>query len=99
MNNYANLMIEQGKLVKAEQIHQKVLAMRLRIFGNDHPATLISINNCADCLSKMGQWTDATLMFAEARTGLLAKLGEDHPWTTACADAFRCHEQRMAQEE
>ena len=44
-----------GKLEVAEALYREVLASRQRVLGPDHPSTLNSKNNLANCLDDQGK--------------------------------------------
>ena len=55
--------------------------MKRRILGDEHPETLLSINNMAKMLHEQGRMTEAEPLFREALTGLRQALGSRHPNT------------------
>jgi hypothetical protein len=44
-----------GKCEVAEAMYREVLASRQRVLGLDHPSTLLSTNNLANCLDDQGK--------------------------------------------
>ncbi|MCH8146599.1 MAG: serine/threonine protein kinase [Planctomycetes bacterium] len=57
------------------------LETRRRVLGNDHPDTLISINNMGVLLLAMGKLDEAEPYYREALEGNRRVLGDDHPFT------------------
>ena len=48
MNNLADTLRAQGDLNGARELQEKVLEIRRRILGEEHPDTLTSMNNLAE---------------------------------------------------
>ena len=46
--------------------HRRALEARERTLGADHPSTLDSVNNLANCLKDMGQLKDAEALHRRA---------------------------------
>lgn len=59
MNNIAVALSSSGDHAKALKIHQKVLDIRERVLGDQHPETLASINNLANTMAAEGQFQEA----------------------------------------
>jgi hypothetical protein len=47
MNNLAIVLYALGEVVAARELDEKVLAVRRRVLGEEHPDTLTSMNNLA----------------------------------------------------
>jgi hypothetical protein len=45
MNNLANVYAQQGEYGKAETLHTRILEIRRRVLGPEHPDTLMSMLN------------------------------------------------------
>jgi eukaryotic-like serine/threonine-protein kinase len=67
-----------GELEKAEIQHREAVEKNRRIFGDDHPETLISIDSLAITLQKLGRYDEAEALFIEALEGMRRVLGDDH---------------------
>ncbi|KAF9556642.1 hypothetical protein CPC08DRAFT_752398 [Agrocybe pediades] len=79
MHKLAICLKNQGKLVEAEEMYSKVIALRTKILGDDHPSTLTSRSDLGSLYMAKGQWEEAKaiiLPILEARTR-----GDDHPST------------------
>jgi hypothetical protein len=55
MNNLALVLSEQEQYSEAEALHRQTLELYKRILGEQHPSTLISINNLASVLKAQGK--------------------------------------------
>ena len=60
-----------------------MLAVQRRILGEDHPDTLISMNNLALTLRSQGDLGAARELHEQVLAGRRRVLGEDHPATLA----------------
>ena len=50
MSNLAETLCAQGDLAGARKLQEETLAIRRRVLGPEHPATLTSMNNLAETL-------------------------------------------------
>src|SRR5947199_5107426 len=60
MSNLASTYWNQGKLVEATELQEKVLEARRRILRDEHPDTLASMNNLASTYCNQGKLAEAT---------------------------------------
>ena len=70
-----------GRYSVAVETYRRVLKLREKILGEEHPETLASMNNLAQALSSQGKYAEAETMH---RKTLLLKekvLGREHPQT------------------
>ena len=82
MNNLAVLYQDQGQFAKAEPLFVKALEVGRRVLGEEHPDTLIAMNNLADAvLARQETGALGPLVRGGAEDGLETKLGPDHPDT------------------
>jgi tetratricopeptide (TPR) repeat protein len=70
-----------GAYNQALEHMNRALALRRRHLGNDHPATLASLNNLATLNWDLGRYDDAEPLYHEALEGRRRILGADHPET------------------
>ena len=63
--------MDQGKFAEAEPYYREALEKRRRVLGEEHPDTLVSINNMATLLEKQGRLDEAELL----QRALLRKFG------------------------
>jgi hypothetical protein len=79
MHDLANICQELGDLLRAHQLFQQTLAARRRILGEDHPATLASMNSLALTRRDLGDLQGAKHLFEETLAARRRVLGENHP--------------------
>ncbi|WP_255946628.1 serine/threonine-protein kinase [Streptomyces odontomachi] len=72
-----------GRWSEAAEVHGTVVVERARLFGLDHPDTLVSRYELAFCLSRVGRPSEALREYAEVAASRARVLGEDHPDTLA----------------
>jgi tetratricopeptide (TPR) repeat protein len=75
-----DLLHYQGKLDEAEPYYREALEGFRRVLGDEHPDTLIAVNNMAYLQWSLGRLTDAESLFADGTRVAQARLG-DHPQT------------------
>jgi tetratricopeptide (TPR) repeat protein len=78
-----SLLRKQDKLTEAEPFFRESLEKHRRILGDDHPNTLVSMNNMGSLLEAQGKVAEAELLYREALEKQRRTLGEDHPSTMA----------------
>ncbi|GAA2699064.1 hypothetical protein GCM10010412_095290 [Nonomuraea recticatena] len=74
-------MSSQGHLGAARELSEEVLRRRRRTLGDDHPRTLMSMNNLATTLRDLGELGAARELHGEALRRRRRTLGDDHPDT------------------
>ena len=74
MNNLANLYSDQGRYEEAEPLYVDALRLHKEKLGEEHPDTIISMNNLAVLYRKQALYVDALRLRKE-------KLGNEHPDT------------------
>ncbi|MFD3931991.1 tetratricopeptide repeat protein [Streptomyces sp. NPDC058614] len=72
---------EQGQLSQATGYFERCLAGDARLFGEDHPNTLISRNNLAHVYQTAGDLERAIALYEKALEDHVRVSGEDHPDT------------------
>ena len=65
-NNVAHTLDAQGKHAQARPLLEKSLAIRMRLFGDDHFETISSYNNLAYNLDAQGQYAQAAARWLSA---------------------------------
>ena len=50
MNILALVLSNQGKYKTAEKMHRRVLELKEKVLGSEHPATLTNMNNLVEVL-------------------------------------------------
>ena len=71
-------------------MYEEVLAKRWVILGNEHPSTLITMNNLAGTYRHQGKSTEAAKMYEKVLAKFKMILGDEHPsmFTTRSSKAF-----------
>ena len=85
MNNLALVYLYEGKDSLAEPLFLKVLKVRQRVLGAEHPNTLRSMNNLALSYLDQGEYTNAEPLFDKAFNVQRRVLGREHPDTLTYA--------------
>jgi serine/threonine protein kinase/tetratricopeptide (TPR) repeat protein len=78
----------QDKLAEAEPYFREALDKRRRLLGDDHPDTLISINNMGALLKAQGKLAEAEPYFREALQSCRRVLGDEHPDTLSSVNSM-----------
>ncbi|KAK7007356.1 hypothetical protein R3P38DRAFT_1666384 [Favolaschia claudopus] len=65
----------------SQTLEVKVLEASKRLLGEEHPATLRSMNHLANTYWNQGQWSDAEELEVKVFEARKRLLGEDHPNT------------------
>ncbi|MGW6521679.1 tetratricopeptide repeat protein, partial [Streptomyces sp. NPDC054962] len=81
LNSTGGFLDHQGLPARAIRHLQRALTDRLRVFGKDHPDTLISRNNLAGAYKSAGDLDRAIPLHEQTLADSLRVLGEDHPGT------------------
>jgi len=84
----AELYIRIGLYDAAFPLQESALEKRRRTLGEEHPSTLIAINNMGILLQDQGRLAEAEPFFRETLEKRRRTLGEEHPDTLACAQAL-----------
>ncbi|CAE7273498.1 klc-2 [Symbiodinium natans] len=71
----------RSRLEEAEPLYREALEARRSKLGDQHPDTLISINNLAALLEARGRLEEAEPLYREALKARRSKLGDQHPDT------------------
>jgi serine/threonine protein kinase/tetratricopeptide (TPR) repeat protein len=77
----AETYCEIGRYPPAMPLQEAALRTRRAELGDDHPSTLVSINNMGYLLKLMGTYDEAESYSREALEGRRRVLGNDHPST------------------
>jgi non-specific serine/threonine protein kinase/serine/threonine-protein kinase len=87
-----DLAFEVGEATEAEKLYRKVLTEKRASFGEEHPATLVSLHNLAAALEKLGRREEAEPMYRRVLEIERIRSGPDHPdiLVTAHNLAFLC---------
>ena len=85
MNNLAATLCAQGDLPGARALEEQVLALRRRVLGDVHPATLTSMNNLAATLCAQGDLPGARKIEEQVLDVHPRVLGQEHHGTLVSA--------------
>lgn len=102
-----------GQYSVAEETHRRVLELREKNLGKEHPETLASMNNLAQAFCNQGKYIEAETMHREALALKEKLLGKEHPETLTSmnnlgivlsnqgklAEAERLHQETLALSE
>jgi ankyrin repeat protein/tetratricopeptide (TPR) repeat protein len=72
-------LIQQKSFTKARKAHEESLAVKLEVYGPNHPATAASFINLGMCCLSCGQHDKALSMFQKAIDTHAILFGLDHP--------------------
>ena len=102
MNGLAGVLHAQGKWQEAENLHREALEIRLRVFGEEHAQTLVTMNNLGMVLSSQGRLQEAEEMYRKASRGMGQVLGKEHQNTLSSMNNLGCvlgHQHRWHEAE
>jgi len=78
---FGMLLQEQGYFKEAETLENKVLDIRNRILGVEHPSTINAMENLAGTYHKLGKYTEAEKLDIQVLDASNRILGVEHPDT------------------
>ena len=78
-NSIGNIYYSQGDYVKALEMYQQSLKIRLAIFGENHPDVATSYNNIGFVYYSQGDYVQALEMYQQSLKIYLTIFGESHP--------------------
>jgi tetratricopeptide (TPR) repeat protein len=82
MGNLARMYSVEGKYAQAEALSVKVLEIRRRVWGEEHPDTLHSMYGLAQLYREQARYGEAEPLYAKILEGRRRVLGPQHPDTT-----------------
>ncbi len=83
MGEQARTLYSQGKHTQAQQLIEKVLEIKRRLFGDEHPETLKSQSDLAADLLAQGKYAEAQRLLEKVLQLDERLLGTEHPTTGA----------------
>lgn len=83
MNNLANVLLAEGKLVEAERLQREALAILEAALGPHHPRVGVSCSNLGDVLRAKGDLAGATALYKRTLAIDEKFYGPAHPETVA----------------
>jgi tetratricopeptide (TPR) repeat protein len=81
MNNLGTVYSSEHKYAQAEQLNLKMLAIRQRVLGPDHPDTLEAMSNLGFDYRSEQRWQDAETLDTQILAIQKRVLGPEHPDT------------------
>jgi tetratricopeptide (TPR) repeat protein/predicted transcriptional regulator len=70
-----------GCFTEARKLNEMVFVESIRVFGDDHPGTLVAKNNLAVYYRSVGRYDEAIKLHEQTLADRIRILGEDHPDT------------------
>jgi hypothetical protein len=70
---------KQGRRKEVEELQMRVMETRKAVLGQEHPSTLISMNNLALTYRHQGRWKEAEELQVQVMKTSLTVLGQEHP--------------------
>jgi tetratricopeptide (TPR) repeat protein len=70
-----------GQYSTAAETHRRVLELRMKVLGKEHPSTLVSMNEVGVALSYQGKYVEAEKIHQETLALSKKVLGKEHPST------------------
>ena len=80
--------LNQGRYAEAEQLYLAALETLKRALGDDHPATLSSMNNLANLYSNQGRYAEAKPLYLAILETRKRVLGDEHPDTLSSMNSL-----------
>jgi hypothetical protein len=74
-------LCSDGRWEEAEELEVQVMETSLRVLGEEHPDTLLSIANLASTYWNQGRWKEAEELEVQVMETRKRVLGEEHPGT------------------
>ena len=81
LERQATELYQAGRFAEAEPLFRRVLAIRERALGPEHPDTARSLNNLAEVLREQGRYADVEPLLRRALAIDEKALGPEHPGT------------------
>ena len=75
----ATQLYQQGKYDEAIPLVQKILEIREKALGPDHPDVAASLNNLAELYRNQGNYAEAETLFQQSLAIVEKAFGPDHP--------------------
>ncbi len=69
----------KGAFAESKAAYARVIALREKTFGPDHPLVGVAVHNLASLLNETGEWPEARVMYERALAIKEKTLGPEHP--------------------
>ncbi len=93
LSNLAQLELLRGGYERSIELAREALALSRRALGDEHPDTLVRMNNLAGAYLSLGRLDEARPLFAEAYRAMSAR-APAHPDTLKCLNNLALVERR-----
>ena len=81
LDDYSKFLYDYGKYKEAEQVYLRLVSLRERMLGKEHPDTAESYNNIGLIYKKQGDYTKALDYYQKTLDTREKVLGKEHPST------------------
>jgi serine/threonine-protein kinase len=82
LNNLAVLLFVRGAYDEAEPLYRESLSIAVRLIGENHPTTAMTVQNLAQVQQMRGQDDEAETLYRRALAAKRRALGDAHPSVT-----------------
>jgi Flp pilus assembly protein TadD len=89
MNNLATTLWQEGRYNEAEKLELHVLEYRKKLFGAEHPNTIIIMNNLARTWKEQGRDAEAIKLMEHCVQLSTKAFGAAHPKTVSVAEILK----------
>ena len=79
LNSHALALHKEGRIAEAEQLYERVLTIREKALGPEHPGLATSLNNLAQLYCARGRYEQSEPLFERALTIREKALSPEHP--------------------
>jgi serine/threonine-protein kinase len=83
LNSLGMLLSDMGRYEEAQKVHERVLALRQKSLGSEHPDVATTLNNLGGVLFYLGKYEEARQMHARTLALREKILGPEHPHVAA----------------
>lgn len=84
LDGVGRCQVTLGQYAEAEMTHLQVLSLREKVFGEEHPSTLASMNEVGVALNDQGKYEEAEAMYRQTLATKEKALGKGHPDALTC---------------
>ncbi len=88
LNDLALALGSQGKLAEALSTQVEALTLFTQVYGRDHHATAVAMNNLAGLYMEQAAFSDAEPLYREALAVFRRLGGDKHPSVASCLDSL-----------
>ena len=81
LNDYSSFLYDYGKYKESEPIYLRLVSLREKVLGKEHPLTATTYNNIGLTFKKQGDYPKALEYYFKALNIYEKVLGKEHPYT------------------